>query len=563
MSFGTTVSQADPRHDSFINIEKEIRDGSIKIPRFQREFVWEIGKSAALVDSVLKGYPIGTFIFWKTKDRLRAVKEIGGFNFPEPPEGDHVYYIIDGQQRLTSLFATLTGATVVRDDGSKEDFSRICVDLSAVENGSDEDWVKILDSDNLPESWIPVRDLMYGTYKTFKDKYLAYLDNEVIDNLKSRLREGYRYPIIDLKNAEIEVATDVFTRVNIGGEALKTFEIMCAKMYDEKRNFDLAVIWEELQSEWDNIKYGSVDSHRILQLASLLLTGETKKKTILGLDKDAFIDIIPVVKDSLSHAIDYFRMCPDYSIPVSALLPYDALLIPFAFFFANNKMRKPDSAQAKHLCDYFWRSTMLSRYSSATDTKLTYDCQNVIAPILNGEIPVHSFWVDASPDFVEENGWFSMSNARVKGFLCLLASKKPRSLWDGTDVILDNTYLKQQNSRNYHNFYPKEFLKRQGNDSKANHVVNIVFIPADENSRQISGRAPSDYLNEFKANNPSFEETLSSHLITQDGSWSIDCDDYEVFFEMRKMLLARELQSRLLIDPAHDILNRRGANNVE
>ena len=87
----------------------QIAGGAIKIPQFQREFVWRPTKSAKLADSILKGFPIGTFIIWKTKDRLRQIKDIGGLELPAPEEGDYIQYVIDGQQRLTSLFAAVGG----------------------------------------------------------------------------------------------------------------------------------------------------------------------------------------------------------------------------------------------------------------------------------------------------------------------------------------------------------------------------------------------------------------------------------------------------------------------
>jgi len=64
----------------------------IKLPRFQREFVWDKEQSAKLIDSILKGFPIGTFIFWKTKEELRSYKEIGNHKLAETPKGDYRNY---------------------------------------------------------------------------------------------------------------------------------------------------------------------------------------------------------------------------------------------------------------------------------------------------------------------------------------------------------------------------------------------------------------------------------------------------------------------------------------
>jgi uncharacterized protein with ParB-like and HNH nuclease domain len=82
----------------------------------------------------LNNYPIGTFILWRTKERLRSVKDIGKQVLSDPEQGELVDYVLDGQQRLTSLFASLRGIMLTREDGRKDDFSKIFIDLYAEES---------------------------------------------------------------------------------------------------------------------------------------------------------------------------------------------------------------------------------------------------------------------------------------------------------------------------------------------------------------------------------------------------------------------------------------------
>lgn len=74
----------------------KIKTGQIKIPQFQLQFVWGIQASAKLIDSIIKGYPIGTFIFWSTNERLRAVRNIRNIVLLEPEDGEFVNYVSDG-----------------------------------------------------------------------------------------------------------------------------------------------------------------------------------------------------------------------------------------------------------------------------------------------------------------------------------------------------------------------------------------------------------------------------------------------------------------------------------
>jgi len=86
-----------PTHANYSNLINDISRGRIKIPQFQRDFVWNIQKSAALLDGVIKGYPVGTFIFWVTKDRLRSVRDLGNKALPPPKDGETVSFVLDGQ----------------------------------------------------------------------------------------------------------------------------------------------------------------------------------------------------------------------------------------------------------------------------------------------------------------------------------------------------------------------------------------------------------------------------------------------------------------------------------
>jgi hypothetical protein len=116
-------------------------------------------KSAALIDSIVKGYPVGTFIFWATKERLRHIRDIGSKNLPPPKDGETASYVLDGQQRITSLYATLRGLRVGRDSGQTDDFSKIYIDLDA----TDEEPIVVTDvSAKEDKSFIRLTDLLHG-----------------------------------------------------------------------------------------------------------------------------------------------------------------------------------------------------------------------------------------------------------------------------------------------------------------------------------------------------------------------------------------------------------------
>jgi hypothetical protein len=85
-------------------ILEQVAAGQIRIPAFQRGFVWKPTRVAYLMDSIFKGYPFGSVLFWRTKEQLRTERDLGPFKLPAPTEDYPVDYVLDGQQRVTSIF---------------------------------------------------------------------------------------------------------------------------------------------------------------------------------------------------------------------------------------------------------------------------------------------------------------------------------------------------------------------------------------------------------------------------------------------------------------------------
>jgi len=522
-----------PTHAKYNGLITDIRRGNIKIPQFQRDFVWNVQKSAALLDSVIKGYPVGTFIFWSTKDRLRSVRDLGNEKFPPPKDGEKVLFVLDGQQRLTSLYAALNGLTIERSDGQSDDFSQIYIDLKA----NDDEKIVIMDVENREEhSFIRLRDLLHGGLAMLA-KFPEHLHKK-LEEYKLRI-ENYDFSIIEVRDVPIDVATEIFTRINVSGKQLTLFEIMVAKTYDETQNFDLAQKFEDLVSDLALLDYETLSDATVLQLVSLLLKKECKRQTILELEKDKFIKTWPKAVDAIERAVEYFRNT--YRIPVSHLLPYNTLLAPFGYFFARHP-DKPDIKQNKLLRDFFWRVSLAGRYSSAVESKLAQDVRRM-DKILRGKSPDYDWGVDPSPKFILENGWFNAGRSFTKALLCLFAYHKPESFSDASIVNISNHWLKQANSKNYHHFFPRAYLKKRGvDDLKVNNIVNITIVDDYLNKREIKAKAPSIYMKKFERENLDLSETMQTHLIIDLDKFGVWDDDYDRFLEKRSSEISKKLQ---------------------
>ena len=529
------MQQPQPLAQPFSTVMHDIETGAIKIPQFQRDFVWDRHKSAKLVDSLLKGYPIGTFIFWKTREELRSIRNLGNVELPPTPPGDYIQYVLDGQQRLTTLFATVRGLQVERD-GRADDFSQMYIDLDA---DSDQDLVVTDISGKEDKSYISVKDLLAAEFTT-----LAAFPERYYDKMKryKRILEGYNFSVILVPEAPIDVATEIFTRINVTGQPLSVFEIMVAKTYSKERDFDLAEKTSELLEELADARYGTIPDIVVLQAVSAIMAKESSKKVILKLDRNKFIDTWPSAVEAIKAAVDYFRSV--LKIPVSQLLPYKALLVPFAYFFYHHPDR-PTGEMKRNLIELFWRVSLGGYYSQSLESRLATDIRRVDA-ILDGRVPTYDYPVDTTKEFVLRNGWFSTGRSFIKAILCILAAQRPRSFLDNADVYISNDWLKQANSRNYHHFFPRAYLRRRGvDDGLANHIGNITLVDDYLNKREIRDRKPSEYMGKFKRSNPDLARTMRTHLIDPDkfGVWE---NDYERFLDRRCAAIAKQLSARVI-----------------
>ncbi len=527
------MQQPKPHSVRYPALIADIDAGRIKIPKFQREFVWSVDATAKLLDSILKGYPIGTFILWQTRERMSSIRNIGDAQLPETPDGDAVQFVLDGQQRITSIYAALKGITVERE-GKAHDYKDIFVNLD-------------IDPTNLDES-IVVSEKPLGMHLRLHDllnmrasQIVGYTSNATIIDRIDRYKqafETYDFSAITMSNESVDDAIEVFTRINTGGTELTLFEIMCAKTYDESQGFDLREQYDVLAGRIAEAGY-DVPSSTVLQCLGVILDGECKRKTILKLDRDRIISAWEDMSEALKETVEYFRST--YRIPVSGILPYNALLVPFTYFFWKKK-DVPSPIQAKYLQEFFWKASLSYHYSSAVETKLGQDIKRVDS-ILQDERPKYDYKPQLNrEDLVSQS--FSVGDSFCKAILCLFAYHQPLSFQNNASVRLDNAWLKVSFSKNYHHFFPKAFLRKQG-IVDANVILNIAFVDDYLNKRTIKARAPSDYVRQFEQDNPHLREALKSHLILDPVAFGIWDDDFVKFLEERAKVVEEELHKRL------------------
>lgn len=532
-------NQPKPASKNYKDLIHEIESGVIKIPKFQRDFVWSLEKTAGLLDSILKGYPIGTFILWQTSERLNDIKNIGNVDLPDTSDGTKIQYVLDGQQRLTSLFAAFKGIHIQKANEKKvTNYHDIYVNLNTDEQNDDEQIV----TTEYSEAYISLYDVLNFSYEKAKalESKFSREQMDSISNFQRRF-ETYEFSTVVLRKEDLNSAIEVFTRINTGGKTLTLFEIMSAKTYDEKLEFDMQKKWQAFIKKLETRKYEGIYNMIILHLLSVIIssTKECRRRTILSLEKDAVINKWDECISAIEESIDFLKTV--FRIPVSQILPYDSLITIFAYFFYKNK-EMPNASQRKYLEELFYRASLSQRYSSGAEGKIAKDIKRVDQIIQNERPDYSEFKADYSTETLINTN-FRAGNSYCKAILCILCYQEPKDFENNGKVILDNSWLKIANSKNYHHFFPKSFLKKR-NIPNENSIVNITFVSDHLNKRKIGANAPAEYIEEFQIQNDDMEESLKSHLISLK-DFGIESNDYETFLRKRSQILHEELATRI------------------
>ncbi len=539
------MRQPKPDSMDYPELLAQVESGVIKIPDFQRPIVWDIGQTLYLLDSISRGYPIGSLILWRTEDRMKSHRNVGGLSLREAPEGRELNYVLDGQQRLTSLFACLKGATIAGKP------YRVYCDL---DSRDDSEIFSLSQSDRA--RFADLKDVLGDS------PHLVY-DTLTPDRKKrfNELRESfrlYKFPVIRIEDQPLDTVCEIFTRINNSGTELDLFDLMVAKTW--KDGFNLRDRYNELVASLEGVQFEGLGSSAVMQAVSCVIKGACTRKVTLSIRRDEMATGWDESSKAILHAIDFIR--DHLGVPSSRLMPYPSAVAPIAFFFHRNGFKQPDARLSKLLSRYFWRSAAIGRYTQGTESKLGLDLKEV-DKAMSGDDKSFTYpegWTAVDYETISRTE-LSLSNAFCKTVLAFLAAQHPLSLENNTPVRVDNSSLARSNSRHFHHFFPKKHLERKGvSQEMANRVANICLVPAQSNLHY-QDKAPRDYLAPLRISNPGLSGALRSHLIEDSPEFGIGADDYSKFLEARGEEIKSGLHSLVLTDQEFDDLY--GAGNEE
>ena len=419
---------------------EKVAAGKIRVPRFQRPFVWKQPDLIDLLDSVLRGFPIGSILVWETEREIESGSRIGPVEISSRPKG-LIGYLLDGQQRVSTLVGTLRLPGDVNPIVDQIDWG-VYYDLD------DRKFIRLSRREEPPgPRYFPVRSLL-DTAEFFNACRHIQSDGAPgvaqrrlggADRLANAFRD-YQLPLIRIREADLESAVTVFARLNRTGRKMAADEMVSALTYQEGK-FHLAEVLSDFKAELGK-RWGFGNLDRIFLLRSVLA----------ALDRDIYakdwadLMVKPAVQEKLPEAFETaaqgIRLALDLlkglGVTSDRLLPYGLQLVLLGEF--HRLCPEPDSATVELLTRWFWVTSFTGWFGGINTTQTRRALEDIrdLARSASRQFQVVDLDAPAQPF----PGRFDARSARVRAFLLYLASLRPRSL-QGDGNLDPGTLLSQ------------------------------------------------------------------------------------------------------------------------
>lgn len=471
---------------------ERVTSGDIRIPAFQRDFVWDPDQVAFLVDSVYKNFPIGTIVFWQTDVRLNTEKQLGSFELPDPRRDYPVNYVLDGQQRLTSLFSVFQNE-LQAIDGSWVD---IYFDLEASANAQDTSFFALEDGEVDAARHFPIKTFFDTVAYRAATRELTDVRAKLIDDVQSKFKE-YKVQNQTFETQDRNEVAIVFERINRAGTELDLFELLAAWSWSD--DFDLVEKFREMQIKIADHGYEELTDERDLQLrtCAAVITGETSPSKILDLQGEDIRGKFVEIEAGILGAIDFLKR--ELGVKHFKMLPFPGILVPLSTFFATSAADGVNysDVQKRKIIEWFWRSVFTRRFSSDVSERQANDIREMTS--LRGD-ENHTFrFPHFEIKFDFRKARFSAGTANSKALILMLANRNPRSFLSGAKIE-SSKVLKKGSRHEFHHIFPRKHLEGVGIEQRdINCLANICFLTRADNNA-IKAKAPAIYFDEMSVN---------------------------------------------------------------
>lgn len=571
--------------ESLDGLLNEAGDGKTQLPDFQRGWVWDDDHVKSLLASISLGYPIGAVMMLQTggetiRFRQRPLK---GVSTPVPRDAERL--ILDGQQRLTSLFQSLRlgRAVQTRDQRGRKIERWYYIDMRRAldENADREEAVISLPADRQVKRF--GRDIVED-YSTREREYAAMLfplsevfdtdewmegfqEHWAYDREKTRFWntfnksivkrfEQYQVPVIELgKDTPKEAVCQVFEKVNTGGVTLTVFELLTATFAAD--DFQLRPDWRERERRIHSRSIlAGVTNTDFLQAVTLLATQERRNAALArGTNQDRAPGIGCKRADMLKLELDEYRR---WAEPLMAgfesaaqflhsqhlydarFLPYGSQLIPLAAILTELGKDWESHDTREKLARWYWRGVFGELYGGSIETRFARDLPEVVRWIRD-DGPEPNTIYDGGFEETRLLTLRTRNSAAYKGIYTLLLRERACDWKTGEESSIQVYFDK---SIDIHHVFPQQWCRENGIEAeRCDSIINKTPLTARTN-RSIGGQAPSEYLEYIEAKVPrdKLDEYLRTHLIEPA---HLRADDFDGFFAARRAALLGVIQKEM------------------
>jgi hypothetical protein len=534
----------------------EIHSRSAALPDFQRDFVWDPGATQELIVSIAYNYPAGSILRVRDTERAFAAREFEGA--PRLDGYRHTFLVLDGQQRLTSLYQAFFGVGE----------HRYYLDLKALLAGADfEDaifharattkWARDRESFDLQaqELLLPLSVLKggAGTFSSWNRQVARRLPDEERVRLEDQLEEveqrwiaaidDYHFPVVTLSDSTTpEALCTIFETLNRTGVKLTVFELLTARFWP--RGVNLRQLWDDAITANAILEEFEVDPYYVLQAISLAgrETPSCRRGEVLGLTARDIHDWWDRVVGGLVMSLRILRS--DCNVVLPKWLPYTTMLLPLAAVLARlGPVKTPVAGSNREkIKQWFWCSVFGSAYESSANSQAAKDVTELLSWMAGGPAPdtVATFKFD--PRTLRDVT--PRQRSIYRGAICLILGSAGGARDFHTQAPITGQLMIDEGIDDHH-IFPAAYLKRTYETPARirDSVVNRTLIDRTTN-QMINDRAPSEYLGDIRST-PGFpfDAVLASHLLPPGADSPLLADDFEGLLAWREAALWRAIQS--------------------
>lgn len=546
----------------------EVDSLTMVLPDFQRDFVWDPAATQDLIVSIANDYPAGSILRVRDTKQSFAPREFQGAKKLDN-EHKHTFLVLDGQQRLTSLYQAFYGV------GDYRYFINI---RKLLDGAAFEDSIYHLRSNTkgatrlenfetqAGEMILPLGILKGGAggFGKWSRDVLRRLDNgerfpledklvEIEDNWIQTI-DDYKFPVLTLVDSTtVDALCTIFETLNRTGVKLTIFELLTARFW--KNNIRLRDDWEKARTENSIIADFEVDPYYLLQAIALASrrTPSCKKSDILALTAEDFSIWWPRVVSALAAGLRILR--DDCKVMLPKWLPYGTMLVPLTAVLAKSGMPSTaaSGANREKIKRWFWCSVFGQAYENAPNSQAAKDTVELLVWFEGGNPPdsVTTFRFD--PNALRDVT--PRQRAIYRGTICLIMSAGSGARDFHTQSVITAQLINAEGIDDHH-IFPADFLLKVKGIELSRHrdcVVNRTLIDRTTN-QIISNRPPSDYLADIKATEGfSLDAVLESHCLPTGDDSPFWTDDYEKFLAWRQQRLWKEIKRVTGLTEATDL----------